>query len=284
MKVHKKKKIVLSHSLKCLIAIMAILAVSAVVLACLFINRQGRVVDKMKNEIDNLRARTVATEQSKADLEKEISEKDKVLSAAKTNIYTIQDKTFSFVGSLDKINPVDGAFYGARDLWAFYYGDDFEVTNQLNGPYAVYTNDVKASTMNFKCDGPSVNYTNGKDPFDLNRVEVPWFYCETNGEDWLTQYEFSGAEGLVIMTGGGYGERWYKLYLKKVKGENLIFIGTLSGDDIDTEDSYEGGAEALKKMRAVSSKAYLDELLKKEDNIKKIAEWDAFVKSFDIVQ
>lgn len=74
-------------------------------------------------------------------------------------------------------------------------------------------------------------------------------------------------------------ETWNKIYIKKINEKNYIFSGTLLGDflSIDYERDYE------KRYQNVTSKSYLDEVLRKEANKKQIEKRDNFVELFNVV-
>ncbi len=134
-----------------------------------------------------------------------------------------------------------------------------EISDKARCPYAICK---PVNEVSYKCDGPLI-YESNDDP-------APNYYCETNGRDNLTQYEFSPANGTGFATGGGYITGWYKLYIKKFGNKNIFFFGNLKGDTYDTDiDSADS-----KKFKKLSQKAYLDEILRDEENKKRIAEWD----------
>ena len=62
-------------------------------------------------------------------------------------------------------------------------------------------------------------------------------YCETNGEDYLVQYEFGGMYR-QFGTGGGHFESWKKIFIKKIDNKNIIFEGFLEGSSLSTDTSF----------------------------------------------
>lgn len=167
-----------------------------------------------------------------------------------------KSKNLSFVGNINKIE-----FPSILIPKNFYY-NRLEITTEVKGPYQIYKPVTK---VNYQCDGPLIYYSNGE--------PVNYQYCETNGKDFLTQYEFSAADGIGFATGGGHSDRWYKLYIKKVNEQNLFFIGELKGDFADTDFSnYE------KEFNRLSTQEYLDEIIEDKENQEKIKQWDYFIE------
>ncbi|MBT4277420.1 hypothetical protein HOD96_01600 [Candidatus Falkowbacteria bacterium] len=223
--------------------------------------------DKLQQQIENLNTQIELKNDNKT--EKSSSE---VIS--NNNTITFYNKTFSFVGDKNKIIP-----HGLDGPENFFY-EGLEVSKTFKGPYAIYS-DVDTTKLTFVCDSPLINF-NGEDYTGLNRKQVNWQYCETNENDFLTQFEFSAASGIGHATGGEITERWYKLYIKRINDVNYIFIGPLNGDYLDSPNP-EMDQEYKDKYLHISSKTYLDEIRKDEDIKAKIEEWDKFVDSFDIV-
>ncbi len=106
----------------------------------------------------------------------------------------------------------------------------------------------------------------------------PYFYCETNGEDCLAQYEF-GENYRQFSTGGGFLLKWKKIYIKNINGEDVVFEGYLTGDSYDIAESPTLGQEEIGRIK---SKKHLDEIKGDKANQKKVEEWDQLVKSFSI--
>lgn len=156
-------------------------------------------------------------------------------------------------------NPANITFGEPAGATNFYY-NNLEISDQAKCPYAICK---PVNEVNYKCDGPLIYKKNG-DP-------APNYYCETNGKDSLTQYEFSPANGNGFATGGEYDTKWYKLYIKKFGNKNIFFFGNLKGDTYYLDDS--------KKREKLSQKTYLDEILRDEENRKRIAEWNKIVEN-----
>lgn len=173
------------------------------------------------------------------------------------------------------------------DLETIRLSIDDWVTNQ--DPFIIYNEDMHTWTSNsgsaleipieeitFSCDGP-LAYEKGVEE------QLPSFYCETNGEDFLEQYEFNSIP-VQLGTGGGFAEYWKKIYIRKIDGENFVFMGALNGEGAhDRGKEYNtitpSGQEEYEKY---ANKAYLDQILADPENQERIASWDAFVESFRI--
>jgi len=102
----------------------------------------------------------------------------------------------------------------------------------------------------------------------------PYFYCETNGEDYLTQYEF-GKDYRQFSTGGGFALKWKKIYIRDIDGKDIVFEGILEGESYDYTD-----APSQSEIQRIESKKYLDEIRKNALNKEKEKIWNDLVKSF----
>ena len=184
----------------------------------------------------------------------------------KINIY-LRDEILSFEGDVKKLSfgIVEGMDYN------FYY-DNLEISNTFRRPYA-FPGEINMNKVSYKCDGPLL--IGGK---------IPNYYCKTNNEDLLSQFEFSAANGNGFATGGGYSEFWYKLYIKKINGINYTFSSRLIGDTIDSDDKYSNVKKYDEDYQRLSNKKYLDEILTDEENKKKIEEWDEFVEKITFTE
>ncbi len=145
----------------------------------------------------------------------------------KNNIIYLQihGKTINFPGNLRDLSfgSVDAAPFnvGGFSLYGLTYYP------QYRGPYAVYK-PIDPTKISYVCNGPLV--------FNGNGTPRPFQYCETNGKDSLSQYEYSGA-GDGFSTGAGYGEIWQKVYVKRLNGVNFIFSTSLPGQVVLTNDA-----------------------------------------------
>lgn len=145
----------------------------------------------------------------------------------KNNIIYLQihGKTINFPGNLQDLSfgSVDAAPFnvGGFSLYGLTYYP------QYRGPYAVYK-PIDPTKISYVCNGSLV--------FNSNGTPRPFQYCETNGKDSLSQYEYSGA-GDGFSTGAGYGEIWQKVYVKRLNGVNFIFSTSLPGQVVLTNDA-----------------------------------------------
>lgn len=187
----------------------------------------------------------------------------------KINIY-LGDEILTFEGDLKKLSF--GIVEGMN--WNFYY-DTLEISNTFQGPYAIYEK-TNMDKISYKCDGSLLVTSKGE--------QFPNYYCETNSKDFLSQYEFSAANGNGFATGGGYSEFWYKLYIKKINGINYTFSSRLIGDTTDSDDKHSNIKKYNEDYQRLSNKKYLDEILTDEENKKKIEEWDEFIENVKFIE
>jgi hypothetical protein len=177
-------------------------------------------------------------------------------------------------------SPLDKAAY----VGFSYYG--LEISPHLYPPYAVYQT-IETPEQNqeitYKCDGSLVKLPKSESgaDFGIYTKNAPNYYCETNGQDYLTQYEFQGASGYPILTTGGeYGEQWSKIYIKKQPGLNYFFLASISFDPQMADVWFAGDSQ--EKYQQLIAKSYLDELLKNPQVTQSQALWDTIVKSFRV--
>jgi len=105
--------------------------------------------------------------------------------------------------------------------------------------------------------------------------DSPYFYCNTNGKDYLEQYEF-GEDYRQFSTGGGYDLKWKKIYIRDIGGKNFVFEGVLDGD------SYDVSAGPSPELDRIKSKKYLDEIIKTAANKDNEKMWKGIVDSFSL--
>lgn len=163
------------------------------------------------------------------------------------------DGYLSFAGEAGKIVPQP---FGAS---GFYY-DGLEISTYAVCPYEVCHRSEKIS---YRCDGPLILSNEGWD--------TKWEYCEKHDPNYISQYEFSAANGNGFTSGGEISYRWYKLYMKRFSNVNLFFFGNLG-------ESLERNETDQTKVSELSSEKYLDLLLQDKKGLGKIATWDTFVR------
>ena len=115
----------------------------------------------------------------------------------------------------------------------------------------------------------------------------PYFYCKTNGKDYLEQYEF-GEDYRQFSKEEDANLHWKKIIIKKIDGEDnngrdiggrdIIFEGVL-GDSYDQSDF-----PTQEHFERVKSKEFLDKIIQKSANVEKEANWDRLVNSFKYKQ
>ncbi len=164
--------------------------------------------------------------------------------------------------------------------------NDLEISPKLYSPYRInqtIETPAENAKITYKCDGSLAKQM-------LERTKkytenFPNFYCETNGKDYLTQYEFGAADGYpVLTTGAEVGESWEKIYIKKVAGLNYIFRGSVwrVGGNADDSNIWWSIDEPEDKYKRVTSKSNLDELIKDPEFTKSLALWQPIVDSFKV--
>ena len=190
----------------------------------------------------------------------------------------LDGKIISFPGDIEKIG-----FVPINTFKQFYYGDKEHpnlliFTGSVVGPYKTYEPTEK---VNYECNGSLADNGN-----------LDFYLCETNGENFLTQFEFNAADSLGFATGGGVDATWRKIYIKKVGDIDLIFIGRLDQffdypkasagiSSTPCQDGADYNQEMCDRLKTVESEDYLLELIKDPEVQNKISEWDRFVKETD---
>jgi hypothetical protein len=123
--------------------------------------------------------------------------------------------------------------------------------------------------MTYDCSGPL-------------KPPSPYFYCETNGKNYLEQYEF--GPGMGFGTGGGDTLFWHKMYLKNIDGRDIVFAGALTGDtfftDLPEDDPFMPAMQ--KEKERLQSRKYLDEIIQNTANKEKERIWNGVVHSFSL--
>ncbi|MFA5829993.1 MAG: hypothetical protein WC843_05915 [Candidatus Gracilibacteria bacterium] len=191
---------------------------------------------------------------------------DQVVSVAQSNLSGPNPGIAGLNCEYEYGGAVDGKYEGFS-----YQG--LEVSPRMYPPYGVnqtIETPAENAKITYKCDGSLAKKAG---------ANYPNFYCETNGKDALTQYEFSAADGYPILTtGADYGESWDKIYIKKVNGLNYIFRGGVSFDDKGIWSS----DQSEEKYNMLTAKTYLDDLLKAPEFTKSMALWKPIVDSFKV--
>lgn len=191
---------------------------------------------------------------------------------------TIDPKTkISFIGDINKVTT---PFY----YNAFSY-DDIEITTELFYPYSQSKKELSISNyVEYNCNirmfkprAVTAVQKNESEPDNF-------YYCETNRNDYISQYFFTSLMPIRQLTGGGYNHGWSKVYSRKTKTKNIFFILNLSwiGSPWAMQDGKYIGTEITKEEYVKSD--YLDNLLKNEKIKKKISEADDFVKNMKIIE
>lgn len=165
---------------------------------------------------------------------------------------------------------------------------DLEASPRFYAPYGI-SQAIQTAEDNkkiaFACDG---SLQKGLDDRTKKySINAPYYDCSTNKKDYLTQYEFGvGAGYPIITTGGDFDEGWMKIYIKHTGSLNYIFLGELPQFPTEGEqyNEYHLNSSSLpnkaEKAKKITSKEFLDELMKDPTDMKSVALWDEMVKSF----
>lgn len=102
----------------------------------------------------------------------------------------------------------------------------------------------------------------------------PYFYCETNKENYLTQYEF-GEDFRQLSSSGEFPFKWKKIYIKNIGGKDIVFEGVLEGDTYYSIDF-----PSQQEIDRIQSKEYLESIIQKNVNKEKEKIWEDMVRSF----
>ncbi len=157
-----------------------------------------------------------------------------------------------------------------------------------SGPYRMYKS-LNQAQLSLRCDSSLLVRASGE--------MLPYEYCESNSQDLLTQYEFS-AGGSGFSTGAGYVERWSKIYLLKEKEASKVFSCALI-QPVLAVDANQNELELVRQElisnnlvsrteeidyeranQLISTKAYLDILLKSPENQNQLNECDNSFENF----
>ena len=135
-------------------------------------------------------------------------------------VLSLGDDVYSFEGNPEKLEKY--ARYHPAVKGDYIYEDSLLIFL----PTEVDEGDVYNShVVKLDCDLPF---------FD----EQPSFYCETDGESYMSLYTF-GRAYRSYGSGGGVGKSWYKTFVKSFGGENnVVFQFSLVDVGLDGADEY----------------------------------------------
>lgn len=169
------------------------------------------------------------------------------------------------------------------DLGFAYYvwyddnmSESLQILNRLAGPYGMYK---PVHSVRYACDGPFMQY--------MDRItesvteDAVYTGCQTNGIDFLSQYEFTAA-GLGYATGGDVCESWSKIYARRIDGEDWFFVYT-SESIFHPEDSCYDIENGLQNNRNRSID-YIHERLQDPLVQQKMQHIDELVRTIRIVR
>lgn len=126
---------------------------------------------------------------------------------------------------------------------------------------------------------PNERYQNQKIIYQCTSpllANQPYFDCQTNNSDFLTQYEF-GKDYYQFSTGGGFPLTWKKIYIKRINGIDIIFEGRLAADNYWPTD--ENTQELIDR---IESKEYLEYIKSLPINKYNEQVWEKTVESLGI--
>lgn len=232
--------------------------------------------------------------------------------------FTAFGKTFSYEGDGEVI--VDAAahveFYGRTDEELadlleqgvdhirVIYDEDLYMSRNLYAISGIYKG-FDPNEINYKCDGTFVKSPRGMmylkeivhpKEFDVSAKIIyiddndRWADCETDGLNYLKQFEFDwlGGEPALFTGGGENVKTWNLVYVKRIDKINYFFPVSIGATHFfyDNKDVYSPQEYCLENGICYdkSSKKYLEILLADKELQKKIAEWDKFVQSLELVK
>ena len=184
------------------------------------------------------------------------------------------------------------------------YNDQLHMSRNLYSISGIFKG-FDPSKINYKCDGTFMKFPGGMsylketvDPkrgdFNAKIISIDdddrWAFCETNGKDYLKQFEFGTINGeYPLFTGGGENvSTWNLIYSKKLDDVNYFFSIRIGDTHFfySDENIYSPQDYCLEDDICYdkSSKEYLKILLAGKELQKKIAEWDKFVESIELVK
>jgi hypothetical protein len=145
-----------------------------------------------------------------------------------------------------------------------YYNDlTINLPSNVGGRYS----DID---INYACDS-SLRYDN------------PYYYCQTNGQDYLEQYEMGSTYRQWPGTGGGISVFWHKIYIKKFGNQDIVFEGRFNDVSISSDERLDETTANQEWINLVESKNYLDQVIKASShNQAKEAQWQAVIDSFRV--
>jgi hypothetical protein len=161
-----------------------------------------------------------------------------------------------------------------------------EISPKLYPPYGIYQiieTPQDNNKISFKCDGSLVKKPKSESGADWKNFtkNVPNYYCETNGKDFLSQFEFQTASVYpVLTTGGDYGEGWVRVYIKKAPDLNYFLLGSVTA--AGGANDYWITGDSSEKYAQLTKKDYLDGLLKNPKVLQSVTLWQNIAGSFRV--
>lgn len=169
---------------------------------------------------------------------------------------------------------------GKRSLMYDNHYGYLDIGKTFFGPYDTMK-DFNPENISFECDGTAI--------LDLADGKVKVAKCETNGTDYLTQYECSPGAVNPIVTGGEVTLSWEKNYVKKAGDEIYVFSGRLpviKGMSSPWGVDLFGSSD--EEIAEYCSEDTLDGVIAEvndfDDTKGLIQEWDSLVESFDVAE
>ncbi len=198
-----------------------------------------------------------------------------------------EGQEFSYIGDSQRIYISDNPLYEKQKDFSYILSEKFSHSRDFSGYVLASKNfgilEMQTTNIflkNLESVGRKVTYT-----CDGPLLKGKWAKCETNGKDYLTQYEFGGVCGLFYRgTGAGMSQGWNKIYIKKIEGKDFYFFTCVDEDKnmVSREDQFTEGDSYEKKATRLSQIAFLENILKDPENQKNIKTADDFVQSFQL--
>jgi len=257
---------------------------------------------------DNVTEITFANSQgllvSLPNLERRIIQNDKGVFQIDLSNFTSSEKDVkeNFLNSFSFVTNQEQCFsrvYQPTIINNYLY-QDTQLIAQQNDSYITFTDSASQFTIQsakldlfqkdymldskYYYNGLSINlpnkkYQNQKILYQCTSpllASQPYFDCQTNNSDFLTQYEF-GKDYYQFSTGGGFPLTWKKIYIKRINGMDIIFEGRLAADNYwPTDDNTQ------ELIDRIESKEYLEYVKSLPINKYNEQVWENIVESFDI--
>ncbi len=189
----------------------------------------------------------------------------------KCNISQWEPADVSPYGGVKKTPQYANFSYQGLDVSTKIYSPNDGIYNSIISP-------AENKEITYRCDGSLVKMANKDGKYTVNE---PYFNCDTNGKDYLTQFELNGATVYPdLALDNRYSKEWKKIFIKKVDNVNYVLMATLHDSDNDVWLSDADNAQ--EKLISLSQERYLINLKKDPWNSQGQAQWQQMVDSLKV--